>query len=518
MGNYAFNALKDKITRMIQMDSLFITILNMSITGAFVIAAICIARIPLKKAPKIISYCLWAVAGFRLVFPFSLESMFSLIPFNAKPIPPDIVIQVVTRIDSDIPIVNNAISSILPTTTQAAGSALMLTRTMISAYVWLAVAIVMLIFGVVSYIHLKYKMRSAVHIEDNIYITNMIMSPFVLGLMKPKIYLPANLDKKEFEYIVMHERTHIKRCDHISKAVAYLVLCLHWFNPFAWVAFLLMNIDMEMSCDERVLKVIGPEVKKDYSLSLLSQTSRRHFFNGSPLAFSEGGLKSRIKNVLNFKKIPKGIVLTAVVLTIVFSAGLALNKASSIQGSENDFPQIDIQQLYENRDDITIHEFMTILERSDLSFNEQQIIEKLLLDKQLAVEINNVLGSSHYIIDSDVIVFSVSTPHEKATASVVPVSKDTNVLSDELVRWIVGTLQDNIPGLLIEDMLITDHNINLPDTVNATSTFRHVYTPIGNDVDENFEINVTSFTRRTSIISSNEAYIYMTLKPVEKDS
>ncbi len=310
------------------MDKLFLTILNMSLTGAFVIAAICLARLPLKKAPKIISYCLWAVAGFRLVFPFSIESVFSLIPFKAQTIPPDIAMQAIPRIDSGIPFVNNAVSRILPAATPAASVNPLQVWTTIGAFVWLIGVAVMVLYGVVSYVILKRKVRGAAHIEANIHEAEMIQSPFVLGVFKPKIYLPVGLSAQERGYILLHEQTHIRRCDHIIKFAAYFILCLHWFNPLAWAACLLMGADMELSCDERVLKEMGGEMKKDYSLSLLSFATERRIIGGSPLAFGEGGAKERIKNVLNFKKPSRVIVAVSVALVAVLIVGFAANQAT----------------------------------------------------------------------------------------------------------------------------------------------------------------------------------------------
>jgi beta-lactamase regulating signal transducer with metallopeptidase domain len=305
----------------------------MSLTGAFVIAAICLARPALKKAPKIISYSLWAVAGFRLVFPFSVESVFSLIPFKAQSIPMDVNLQSVSLIDSGIPIVDNAVNGAASYFVPVyAIHRFQLMWTDIGAWVWVIGAALMALYGVASYLRLKRKMASAIRVEGNIYETNAVTSPFVLGVFKPKIYLPLDLSGQERNYIILHEQTHIKRKDHIVKFAAYFILCLHWFNPLAWVAFLLMGVDMEMSCDERVLKEMGGETKKDYSLSLLALNSRPPAGTLGPaarwpLAFSEGGLKGRIKNVLNFKKSSRVIVIAAIALAAVLSVGFALNRA-----------------------------------------------------------------------------------------------------------------------------------------------------------------------------------------------
>ena len=317
------------------MDKLFITILNMSLTGAFVIAAICLARLPLKKAPKIISYCLWAVAGFRLIFPFSIESVFSLIPFKAQPIPLDIAMQPIPRIDSGIPFVNNAVSGILPAATPIDSMNPLQVWTIAGAWVWMIGVAALLIYGVVSFIILKRKMSKAVHVGANTYEAVNIRSPFVLGVFKPRIYLPAGLSGQERGYVILHEQTHIKRRDHIIKFAAYFILCLHWFNPLAWAAFLLMGADMEMSCDERVLKEMGGETKINYSLSLLSLATERRFISGSPLAFGEGGVKERIKNVLNFKKPSRVVIVAAVVLLAVLSVGFAMNRTTAKSENTN---------------------------------------------------------------------------------------------------------------------------------------------------------------------------------------
>jgi len=310
------------------MDKLFLTILNMSFTGAFVIAVICLVRLPLKKAPKIISYCLWAVAGFRLVFPFSIESIFSLIPFNAQPIPTDIAMQQTPRINSGIPFMNSAVSEILPVAPPQASVNPLRIWTSIGTDVWLFGFCVFTIYGIFSFIVMKRKMKDSIHIKENIYKSENIKSPFVLGIFNPKIYLPTGLTEHETDYILLHEKTHIRRHDHIIKFFAYFVVCVHWFNPLAWIAFLLMGVDMEMSCDERVLKEIGGELKKDYSMSLLSLATERRFISGSPLAFGEGGIKERIKNVLNFKKSSRVVIFGAITLVAILTVGFAVNRNS----------------------------------------------------------------------------------------------------------------------------------------------------------------------------------------------
>ncbi len=308
------------------MEMTFLAVLNMSLTASFVIATIMLARIPLKKAPKIFSFSLWAVAGFRLVFPFTLESVFSLLPFKSTPIPQDIAIQVDPRIDSGITIIDNAVSAALPGATPVASVNPLQVWIAVGSYIWLFGVAIMLIYSFVSIVILKNKLRSAALIEGNLYEADNLMTPFVIGLFRPKIYIPVGLTGDESSYIILHEQTHVKRRDHAVKMFAYLVLCLHWFNPLAWVAFILMSADMEMSCDERVMKELGGEIKNAYSLSLVRLAAGRKILNGSPLAFGEGGMKERIKNVLNFKKPSRVIITLAIALVAMLSVGFALNR------------------------------------------------------------------------------------------------------------------------------------------------------------------------------------------------
>ncbi|MCL2367497.1 MAG: M56 family metallopeptidase [Oscillospiraceae bacterium] len=336
------------------MASVFLAVLNMSLTGAFVIAAICLVRLPLKRAPKLISYCLWAVAGFRLAVPISIERMWSLIPFRADPIPSDIVRPPGSYIDSGSPVIDGAFGNVpampppetgiiggyvppvlLPEAGTAVGYALPAVsplQTLMTAgvYLWMTGVIVMLGYGLVSYVVLKRRMRAATLCGANIYELAEIQTPFVLGVLRPRIYLPPGLADYERHYIVLHEETHIRRRDHIVKFAAYFILCLHWFNPLAWAAFLLMSADMEMACDEHVLKELGKETKADYSRTLVSFAADRRLIAGSPLAFGEGGVKERVKHVLKFKKAPRRVMIAAVVLVVVVGLGLAVSPAAEV--------------------------------------------------------------------------------------------------------------------------------------------------------------------------------------------
>jgi len=320
------------------MDAIFLQVLNMSLTASYVILFVLAARLFLKKAPKIFSYALWSVVLFRLICPFSFESLFSLLPINANPIPGDIMYAEVPQINTGINLVDNAANPILSTQTAMQGASVNPMQIWVFAgrMIWLAGIAILLIYSVVSLLRLRSDLVGAVKWRDNIYLADHIASPFVMGVIRPKIYLPSALLEREQKYIILHEQTHIRRLDHIIKIIAFLVLIVHWFNPLVWLAFILCVKDMEMSCDESVMKQMDTDIRKEYSASLLSLAAGRRIAAGIPLAFGEGDTKSRIKNVLNYKEPAFWIIIVALVAVLAVLAGLAANPRN------NDKPQDSI--------------------------------------------------------------------------------------------------------------------------------------------------------------------------------
>ncbi len=314
------------------MNDAFLTVLNMSITGAFVIAAIILFRPLFRRAPKAISYALWSVAGFRLALPIRMRGLFSLVPFKPSPIPHDIATRPVPRLDSGIAALDRAINRILPPAAPAASANPLQIWLFLGTSIWLAGIALMIVHSVVSWVILKRGLAKAKPAPDGAFEARNLRTPLVLGFLHPRIYLPEGLPEEERRYILLHEQTHIKRHDHVVKMLAYLVLCLHWFNPLAWAAFLLMSADMEMSCDECVLSGLGqdiPDTKEAYSMSLVRMAAERPILNGSPLAFGEGGMKERVKHVLSFKKPSRVVLVVSVALVILLAYGLALSRKAA---------------------------------------------------------------------------------------------------------------------------------------------------------------------------------------------
>lgn len=312
------------------LELLFLQILNMSFNGSVVILLVLLIRLGLKKAPKIFSYGLWAVVLCRLILPFSFESIFSLFPARINPIVPEIIYSRVPTIDTGITSVNTLVNGSLPSispTTLASVNPLQI-GVFIGTILWLAGVAILLLYSLVTYLKLKRRLKSAVHQGDNIYALESLSTPFVMGIIQPRIYLPLSLSEKEKPFILLHEQTHIRRFDPLIKIIAFLVLCLHWFNPLVWIGFFCYSKDMEMACDEAVIKKLGNQVKKDYSTSLLSLATGRSMIKVASLAFGEGPTKTRIKNILRYQS-PRlwtaGLVTLAVV---VIGLGLIANPIS----------------------------------------------------------------------------------------------------------------------------------------------------------------------------------------------
>lgn len=316
------------------MEAVFLKILNMSITASYVFAFVFVLRLLLKRAPKWISYTLWSVLLFRLVCPVSFSSAFSILRSIGAPaaesgsvayIPSNIGTMTAPTVNVGISSLSEAINGALPAATSVASANPLQIWIFIGACVWLAGIAVMLIYSAVSYIRLRRRMSDATLLFDNVFETDVIATPFVCGFMKPKIYLPVGLSESEHESVLLHERTHIARCDHLIKPLAFLVLSVYWFHPLVWLAFVLLSRDMEMSCDERVIKALSDEQKSGYSSALLHLAVRRPILAGSPLAFGESGAKGRIKNILNYRKPSFWVVLIAAVAATVVGVCLLAN-------------------------------------------------------------------------------------------------------------------------------------------------------------------------------------------------
>lgn len=385
------------------LEQIFLKVIDMSWEASIVIGIVFIVRILLKRFPKYLSYMLWSVVLFRLLCPVTLEFEISFIPqlepaFYEYATEKDVV---PTEVLDELAGLNTGNAKSMSETGQAAqsyqdepaepaevsGQELFI---LLGKYVWISGMGILFLYSVVSAVKIRNKVLVSIPFKENIYITDETASPFVMGLLSPKIYLPGYLSEKEQEYIILHEKFHIRRFDHVVKPVAFAALCIHWFNPLVWAAFVFFCKDMEMSCDEAVIKKMGENIRADYSASLLALSTQHRVIRGIPVDFGEGDTKGRVKNLAAFRKTPKvvlAILIAGVVILIVF---LTSNRKPLIADSNN--PE-DEMETTENQEIPDTHDEP---ERLNLSLNiaEHYITNKGDPSNLYYIDENNVLWGS----------------------------------------------------------------------------------------------------------------------------
>ncbi len=319
------------------LEGVFRTLLEMSMTAAAAAIVVMLVRLALSRAPKAISGMLWFVVLFRLLCPVSFKSAVSL--FTLRETASSLVLEQMPVMSgtADVPTAAVSPDGLAPAVVSPAASAPQTLSVMaVLAIIWAAVALGLMAYGVVSYLKTKRSVKTATLVEGSIYESDTITSPFVAGFIRPKIYLPVSLENGERDYIILHEKTHIKRRDYLVKPVWFIASCLHWFNPVVWASYFLVACDIEMSCDEAVVRKMGDGVRADYSSSLLALSAPRTLITGSPLAFGESHTFSRIKNVLNFKKPVFWVVILAVLAAAATIFILASDPAEKLEMSTAD--------------------------------------------------------------------------------------------------------------------------------------------------------------------------------------
>ena len=300
------------------MNELFLKIINMSISASWLVLAVLILRFVLKKAPKWINVLLWGIVAIRLICPFSFESTLSLIP-SAETIPLNIGMDTTPTINSGISAINNAVNPIISqSNTPMAGASVNLLQITIGIYeyIWIFGMIALALYTAISYWRLRCKVDTAVRYKDNIFQSENVSFPFVLGIIKPRIYLPFKMNGQYLEYVVAHEQAHICRKDHWWKPLGFLLLMIHWFNPLMWLAYVLLCRDIELACDEKVIKELGNEQRGDYTQALVACSVNRRMIAACPLAFGEVSVKERVKSVMNYKKPAFWVIIISVIVCV----------------------------------------------------------------------------------------------------------------------------------------------------------------------------------------------------------
>lgn len=301
------------------MSELFLEIVNRSIAASWIVIAVLILRFCVKKAPKWVNVLLWGIVAVRLIFPFSIESALSLIP-SAETVSPSIMMETAPSVQTGVPaldqVINPVIDHSLSPAPGASANPLQIWISVMAA-VWLAGAAALLLYSAISCWRLRRRVREAVILRDNIFQSENAGSPFVLGIIQPKIYLPYSVDSGALAYVIAHEQAHIRRGDHWWKPLGFLLLTVHWFNPLLWLGYILLCRDIELACDEKVIREMGSEQRADYTQALVSCSVSRRSIAACPLAFGEVGIKERVKSVMNYKKPAFWIVLASAVVCAV---------------------------------------------------------------------------------------------------------------------------------------------------------------------------------------------------------
>lgn len=300
------------------MSAVFLTVLNQGLAAGWMILAVLLVRLLMRKAPRWLIVLLWGLVALRLLIPFHRESNYSLIP-SAEPIPPTAQYEAFPAIDSGVDLLDNAVNPVLGES--LAGSpadSVNPIQVWIAAgsLVWILGAAMILLYAVFSYLRLVLRLRTAVPIGEGVYEADGIGTPFLMGILHPRIYLPSGLMEPERGYMLAHEKTHLKRRDQLWKLLGYLLLSIYWFQPLSWIAYLLLCRDIELACDEKVIRDLNPAERKDYARTLLEAGAGKRVVLTCPVAFGENSVKQRIKNVLNYRKPRFWLVLVMLLLCL----------------------------------------------------------------------------------------------------------------------------------------------------------------------------------------------------------
>ena len=309
------------------MEAIFLKLVNMSITASWLVLAVIAVRFLFRKAPKWILCLLWGLVAVRLICPFSIESAMSLIP-STEPLPQEIIYTAEPQIHSGVPVIDNTVNPVLGSS-MAPAELTSANPTQIWSFilsqVWILGMVLMFAYTLVSYLLLKRKVAAAIPLTKGIKQCEYVDSPFVLGILRPVIYLPFDMAEADCAYVIAHEKAHIRRRDHWWKPFGFLLLSVYWFNPVLWVAYILLCRDIEAACDEKVIREMDKDGRRAYSTALLNCSVHRRRIAACPLAFGEVGVKARVKSVMNYKKPAFWVILIALIISVIVAVCFLTN-------------------------------------------------------------------------------------------------------------------------------------------------------------------------------------------------
>ena len=384
------------------MSAVFLKILNMSISASWIAMIVLVLRLCLKRAPKWWNVLLWGLVAVRLMLPFSVESALSLLP-RAEVVRPAVIAPSVPG--EAAPMIGGAAAVASDT---AASSLSVWT---ILGWVWLFGVLVLVLYTLVSTLRLRHQVREAVRLRGNIYQSEQVASPFVLGILRPRIYLPYHMDSREAQHVLAHEQAHLRRGDHFWKPLGFLLLTIHWFNPLIWLSYAMLCRDIELACDETVIQDLGCEQRADYMQALVACSVNRRRIAACPLAFGETGVKERVKSVMNYKKPTLWVMLLALALCVVL-AGCFLTDpkdtnsdrtaatASSSEEADPDTADSAPEESAQPAEQDALRESLSTTE-SDSLISDERIGQAVLEHYADTVQDGQIHVESHIILAQD---------------------------------------------------------------------------------------------------------------------
>lgn len=484
------------------MSKLFLDIFNLSVTASWLIAAVIAVRFLFRKrVPKWVNCLMWGIVGLRLLIPFTIESSLSLVPSRETVntdavyadnddivndgnnihvddnIPDEYIQSGIDVLDDRLnPVINGAISSEIPSEETPLHKIVN-----IASYIWLAGTVILLVYAVINYLFLKYRVSAAIPFGNAVRKSERVDTPFVLGFFRPRIYLPFGLSPETEESVVAHENAHIKRKDHLIKPLAYALLSVYWFNPLVWVAYTLLCRDIECACDEKVIKNLNAEARKAYASALLECSMRRNYIAACPLAFGEIGVKDRVKNTMSYKKPTFWVILSAVIVCVTVSVLFLTSPGKAEKGDTSETVSDDLSQSESSVDQDIITDESKPAEESNIS-EESTLDEVSISDEsevsaenkkeEVKVKLSIEFASEELLADEDAFLLYDDPDSDYSFVAFTTDTKVTNVRFFSVVATDTWSLDG---ALKIDEVLYTLDEFTPEMVFVAEAVFGDVY-------------------------------------------
>lgn len=426
------------------MGKVFLQFVNLSINAGYIMLAIILLRSVFRKMPRCFIVAMWGLAAIRLLCPISFESSLSLLP-SSETLSPEVVMSDTPSINSGISVIDKMVNPVLSESftedkanIRTDSSPNIQSIVTICTAVWTVGIIVILLYGAISYICIKRKVADSFPYKENIRFSENIQSPFILGIIKPEIYIPYKMDENIMRYVIFHEKSHLKRYDHIFKLLSFILLALHWFNPLVWISYILFCRDIELACDENVIRNMNMYTRQAYAEALLECSIKKHRPAVCPLAFGEIGVKERVINIMNYKKTTFWVTVTAVAIFVVVAVCLLTNPADSTAQIDNNTElgfesysemnkslseQCNSLYIYEGSDKLLQYAYIELYDNNIFTFTYSMLSSYLstgkynIEDSKLILSTDDKKYTYVFNIVGDTLIFDASKSSEMPSFS-----------------------------------------------------------------------------------------------------